>query len=424
MRGRPNLYTSYSSEMSLFPTTTKRVSVALLFLILILLPLSALPFFGFLGSSQWLVLVNRALIFAVGALGLNLLLGVAGQVSLGHAFFMAVGAYTAVFLGGESSRGAVGLELPIWIWLPAAGIVAAIVGILVAPLGVRIRGLYLAFATLGLVFIGTYLWRNLSKITGLPGIGRRWPELEFTLWRGMEPLVSFTEDGPLWWWLSWVNWLPWVEIEEMSGESKTYFFLAVIAVVFAFLSKNIMRTRVGRSWAAIRDRDIAAEVMGVNEVKGKTQAFAISSFYAGIAGALLGSVVGQLLPESWDLLLSVEFVAIVLIGGAGTVAGTLLGTAFVVLSPRIVEDLTSWLATQAEEGGAFSWLGSLVIRSSPDDWIGIISLDAAGPGLSIFQFNAMLFGVLIIVFLIAEPLGLYGIWIRIRNYWKGWPFTY
>ena len=82
------------------------------------------------------------------------------------------------------------------------------------------------------------------------------------------------------------------------------------------------------------------------------------------------------------------------------------------------------IATLAEEGGAFSWLGALIIRSSPDDWIGIISLEAAGPGLSIFQFNAMLFGVLIIVFLIAEPLGLYGIWIRIRNYWKGWPFTY
>ncbi|MGI9667693.1 MAG: branched-chain amino acid ABC transporter permease [Acidimicrobiia bacterium] len=424
MRGRPNLFTSYTSEMSLFPTTTKRVSMVLLALIAVLLPLAALPVLGFLGSSQWLVLVNRALIFAVGALGLNLLTGVAGQVSLGHAFFMAVGAYTAVFLGGESGRGAVGLELPIWIWLPMAGVVAALVGVLVAPLGVRIRGLYLAFATLGLVFIGLHLWRNLTKITGLPGIGRRWPELEFALWRGMDPIISFTEDGELWWWLKPVNLLPWVHVEEMSGEAKTYFFLAVGVVIFALLSKNLMRTRVGRSWAAIRDRDIAAEVMGVNEVRGKTQAFAISSFYAGICGALLGSVVGQLVPESWDLLLSVEFVAIVLIGGAGTVAGTLLGTAFVILSPRVVEDVTRWLATQAEEGGAFSWLGNLVIRTSADDWIGIVSLDAAGPGLSIFQFNAMLFGVLIIVFLIAEPLGLYGIWIRVRNYWKGWPFTY
>jgi branched-chain amino acid transport system permease protein len=121
----------------------------------------------------------------------------------------------------------------------------------------------------------------------------------------------------------------------------------------------------------------------------------------------------------------VEFIAIILIGGAGTVAGTLLGTMFVVLTPRVVETRTAWLARQADGAGPFSWLGGLFIRSSGSDWLGVVSYpDAAGPGLSIFQFNILLFGVLIIVFLIAEPLGLYGIWIRIRNYWKGWPFTY
>lgn len=423
MRGRPNLFTSYQSEMALFPTTTKRISIALLAVIGVLLPLAALPWFTYLGDSSWLILINRTLVFAVGALGLNLLTGVAGQVSLGHAFFMAVGAYTAAYLGGESGRGAIGLDLPIWIWLPAAGIVAALVGIAVAPLGVRIRGLYLAFATLGLVFIGQHLWRNMTSIVGLPGIGRRWPDLEFTLWKG-EPLVSFVSDGPLWWFLRPINLLPWVDIEVMTGEAKTYFFLAVAVAIFALLSKNIMRTRTGRSWAAIRDRDIAAEVMGVNEVRGKTEAFAISSFYAGICGALLGAVVGQLIPESWDLILSVEFVAIILIGGAGTVAGTLMGTAFVLMTPRVVENATSFLAVQVDEGGPFAFLGNLIIRTGPDDYIGIISLGAAGPGLSIFQFNVVLFGVLIIVFLIAEPLGLYGIWVRVRNYWRGWPFTY
>jgi branched-chain amino acid transport system permease protein len=424
MRGRPNLFTSYQSEMSLFPTTTKRISMVLLAVIAILAPLAALPFFGYLGDSGWLILINRTLIFAIGALGLNLLTGVAGQVSLGHAFFLAIGAYTAVLLGGESGNTTWGFGLPMWIWLPAAGVVAAVIGIAVAPLGVRIRGLYLAFATLGLVFIGQHLFRNFNSITGTPGIGRRWPRLEFALWKDMDPLISFADNGPLWWFLRPVNLLPWVQMDEMSGASKTYFFLLVVMTVVALLSKNIMRTRVGRSWAAIRDRDIAAEVMGVNEVRGKTQAFAISSFYAGLAGALLGSVVGQLIPETWDLLLSVEFVAIILIGGAGTVTGTLMGSFFVLLSPRIVENTTRWLAAQAEDGGLFSWLGNLIIRSGPDDVIGIISLEAAGPGLSIFQFNVVLFGVLIVVFLIAEPLGLFGIWIRVRNYWRGWPFTY
>ncbi len=410
--------------MGLFPTTTKKVSIVLLGVIALLLPFSALPLFGFLGDAGWMVLINRAMIFAIAALGLNLLVGVAGQVSLGHAFFMAVGAYTAVVLGGEAGRTVWGLGLPIWIWLPAAGIAAALVGILVAPTAVRVRGLYLAFVTLGLVFIGLFLWRNLGKVAGGPTTGRPWPELEFALWKGMDPIVSFSTDGSLWWWLTPINWLPWVHIEEMSTHAKVYFFVLFLVILFALIAKNIMRTRVGRSWAAIRDRDIAAEVMGVAEAKGKTQAFAISSFYAGVAGAILGSVVGRIIPESWNLFLSIEFVVIVLIGGAGTVAGVFMGTFFVVLIPRVVEDATHWLATQASEGGAFAWLGNLVIRSGPGDVIGIVSLEAAGPGLSIFQLNVVLFGVLIIVFLIVEPLGIYGIWIKVRNYWKGWPFSY
>jgi len=425
MRGRPNLYTRYDSEMGLFPSTTKKVSIALLAVIAVLAPLAALPFFGFLGDGSWLVLVNKALIFAVCALGLNLLTGVAGQVSLGHSFFMAVGAYTAVVLGGEAGKTVWGLGLPMWVWLPAAGVVAALVGIFVAPTAFKVRGLYLAFVTLGLVFIGQYLWRNLGKVAGGPTTGRPWPELEFALWRNMDPIISFTSDGELWWWLKPINLLPWVQVEEMSGEVKTYFFVLVAVAIFAVMAKNLMRTRIGRSWAAIRDRDIAAEVMGVADAKAKTQAFAISSFYAGLGGALFASVVGRIIPETWDIFLSVEFVAIILIGGAGTIAGTLLGTFFVVLTPRIVENVTGFLATQAEDGGAFSWLGSIFVRSSGDDWIGIVSYpDAAGPGLSVAQLNIVLFGVLIIVFLIAEPLGLYGIWLRIRNYWKGWPFTY
>jgi len=409
MKGRPLLFTSYPSEMRLLPTTTKRVSVALLLLIMILLPLHALPFFGFLGDSDWMLLINRMLVFAIGALGLNLLSGVAGQVSLGHAFFMAVGAYTAVVVGGDSGNTIWGLGLPIWIWLPAAGLVAALVGFLVAPTAVRVRGLYLAFVTLGLVFIGQYLWRNLGRIAGGPTTGREWPALEFSLWRG-EPIISFAKDG------AWIN-------VEMIGEAKTYFVLLGLVILFALIAKNLMRTRVGRSWASIRDRDIAAEVMGVAEAKGKTQAFAISSFYAGIAGALLASMFGRLIPETWDLLMSIEFIAIILIGGAGTITGTLLGTTFVVILPRVVEEFTVWLANQAETGGAFSWVADILVATSSNDF-GLISTAAAGPGLSIFQLNIVIFGVLIVVFLIVEPLGLYGIWIRIRNYWKGWPFSY
>jgi len=410
MRGRPGLFTRYQTEMSLLPTTTQRVALISLLVAALVMPLGGIPLLGFLGDGDWLVILNRALVFAVAALGLNLLTGVAGQVSLGHAFFMAVGAYTAVVLGGEAGTTVWGLGLPIWIWLPAAGIAAALVGMLVSPTAVRVRGLYLAFVTLGLVFIGLHLWRNLGKIAGGPTTGREWPPLELALWRGQDPLVSFDSAGP------------WFGV-ELGAEAKTYFFVLGFAALFALISKNLMRTRIGRSWTSIRDRDIAAEVMGVNESHSKLQAFAISSFYAGVAGALYAVVLGRVIPESWDLLLSVEFIAIVLIGGAGTVAGTLLGTFFVVLIPRVVEDFTFWLAGQAETGGAFSWLANLVVATTSDDF-GLVSTGAAGPGLSVFQLNIVLFGVLIIVFLIAEPLGLFGMWIRIKHYWKGWPFTY
>ncbi len=410
MRGRPLLYTSYPNEMRLFPTTTKRVALVLLLIILFLLPLKLLPLVGFLGDSDWLILIDRALIFAIGALGLNLLTGVAGQVSLGHAFFMAVGAYTAAVVGGEPGSTLWGLEMPMWVWLPAAGLVAALIGILVAPTAVRVRGLYLAFVTLGLVFIGQYLWRNLGKIAGGPGTGREWPPLELAVWRGQEPLISFADDGP------------WFGV-DMVRQGKAYYLLLFLVIVFALLAKNMMRTKVGRSWASIRDRDIAAEIMGVAEAKGKTQAFAISSFYAGVAGALLASFFGRLIPETWDLLLSVEFIAIILIGGAGTITGALMGTAFVVLLPRLVEDFTLWLAELAQGDSIGSSLANLIVATDAQDF-GLISTTAAGPGLSIFQLNIVLFGVLIVVFLIFEPLGLYGIWIRIRNYWKAWPFSY
>jgi branched-chain amino acid transport system permease protein len=384
--------------------------MVLFLIILLLLPLKLLPLVGFLGDSDWMILIDRALIFAIAALGLNLLTGVAGQVSLGHAFFMAVGAYTAAVLGGEPGNTVWGLELPMWIWLPAAGAVAALVGILVAPTAVRVRGLYLAFVTLGLVFIGQYLWRNLGSIAGGPTTGREWPPLELALWKGQEPLIAFTDDGT------------WFGI-DLVKQGKAYYLLLFLVIVFAVLAKNMMRTRVGRSWASIRDRDIAAEIMGVAEAKGKTQAFAISSFYAGVAGALLASFFGRLIPETWDLLLSVEFIVIVLIGGAGTVAGTLMGTTFVVLLPRVVEDFTFWLSARAEGDTVVAFFANIIVATDAEDF-GLISTSAAGPGLSIFQLNIVLFGVLIIVFLIFEPLGLYGIWIRIRNYWKAWPFSY
>ena len=412
MRGRPLLYTKYSSEMALVPTWTKRVFLVLFLLLLVLIPLQVIPFLSFLGDSDWMRILSEVLIFAVGALGLHILSGLTGQVSLGHAFFMGVGAYTAAVLGGEVGKATIGFGLPMWIWLPAAGIVAALIGALVAPTAVRVRGIYLAIVTVGLVFIGEWLWRNLVDVTGGSQSGRKFPALDLRIWKEEEPLISFSTDG------SWFG-------VELSGEAKTYFFLLVVVIFFVVVTKNVQRTRTGRSFMAIRDRDVAAEVMGVPEAKSKALSFALSSFYAGIAGALLGAFVSRLIPESFNLFLSVQFLAILLVGGLGTITGTLLGSVFVITLPRIVNDLTGWLADTADAGsGAMSSVANVFVSTGPDDF-GLVSTAAGNsPGLNVSQLNLVLYGLLLIIFLIFEPLGLYGIWIRIRNYWKGWPFTY
>ncbi len=408
MRGRPNFFASYEAEQGLLPTTTKKIFAVLVLIAAISIPFEVFPILDKFAEPAWLVLFNRSLIFLIAALGLNILTGLAGQVSLGHAFFMGLGAYTAVVLGG-SAEGLWGLGLPIWIWLPMAGVVPALVGILVAPTAVRVRGLYLAIVTLGLVFIGEHIFRNANSIAGAPEVGREWPRLTFRIWKEENPLIDFARDGQ------------WFGV-SLSGEAKTFFFLLVVALVFVVLAKNLSRTRIGRAFAAIRDRDVAAEVMGVGEFRAKTQAFAISSFYAGISGALFGVVVGRLIPETWNLFLSVQFVAIVLIGGAGTVAGSVMGSFFVVMMPRMVENVTRFLSEQAVGDGPVSAIADVVISVNGD--FGIVSLEAQGPGLSIFQLNQVIYGLLIAVFLISEPLGLFGVWIRIRNYWKSWPFTY
>ncbi len=410
MRTRPLLYTSYEAEQAILPTWTQRIAIAMLLGLAIVLPAEFVPGLRWLGADDWLDVLIRAMIFGIGALGLNILTGLAGQVSLGHAFFVGLGAYTAAVLGGTAGRGLWGLDVPIWIWLPAAGVVAAVVGIIVAPTAVRVRGLYLAFVTLGLVFIGEHIFRAASAITGGGAIGRRFPSLDVRLWKEEEPLVSFSSDGP------------WFGI-ELTSETKTYLLLLVLLIAFAVITKNLTRTRVGRAFMSIRDRDIAAEVMGVADSRHKLLAFALSSFYAGVCGALLAAFIGTMIPESFNLFMSIQFIAIVLIGGAGTVAGTLLGTFFVLALPRLVRDATDWLSDTAAGDGALQWLGDFLITSGAGDF-GLVSTQAVGPGLSIFQINVILYGLLIIGFLIFEPLGLFGIWIRIRNYWKGWPFTY
>lgn len=412
MRGRPLLYSSYEADQAMLNTTTKRVSAFLFLVFLVLIPFGAIPGLEFLSEDSWLRILSTVAIFAIGGLGMNILFGLAGQVSLGHAFFMGVGAYVAAILGADPAGRHFGLGLPIWIWLPAAGLAAALVGVAVGPTAVRVRGLYLAVVTLGLVFIGDYVFRNLDTVTGGSELGRTFPPLDIRVWKEEVPLVSVSSDGA------------WLGV-DLTSEAKSYFMLLTLAIGFVLIAKNIQRTRIGRAFMSIRDRDVAAEIMGVDEVRYKLLAFGMSSFFAGVAGALLASFVGSVIPERWDLFLSVEFIAIVLIGGAGTVAGTLLGAAFVTILPRLVQDFTLWVQGVVNAGdSAMATVLDFIVATDTSDFGIVNTLPGVGPGLSVFQLNQVIYGLLIIAFLIFEPLGLYGIWIRVRNYWKGWPFTY
>ncbi|MEX1178937.1 MAG: branched-chain amino acid ABC transporter permease [Nitriliruptor sp.] len=369
-RGRPELYTRYASDQALLNTPGKRSGVGLLLLLALALP--------FLVSRDITSLMATAFIFAIGAIGLNLVTGYAGQVSLGHAFFVGLGAYTAAFVGTPASGSLRGLGLEMWAWLPAAGLVAALVGFLVAPLAARVRGLYLAILTLGLVFIGEHLFKELRSFTGGPGIGRR---------AAAPVLFGFDFNAP-----------QTVLGIDLTASQLYYVFSLVMLVLFAIGARNLARSKMGRAFAAVRDRDIAAEVMGVQLTKTKVLAFTVSSFYAGVCGGLLAVTYGQPTPENFNLNLSVIFLAMILVGGVATISGAITGAVVIQMLPRFVQ-----------------WLSEFVPGISRSSQGGVISVD---------QLEGILFGVLIVVFLVIEPRGLFGLWLRIRNYWKAWPFSY
>jgi len=365
--GRPMLYTSYESEMALLNTGTKRVMLGLLLILGVAMP--------FLVLDPQLQVLSNACIAAIGAIGLNLITGYAGQVSLGHAFFLGVGAYTAAVLSGDPNGRTLGFGIEeILIWLPAAGIAAALIGVIIAPLATRLRGLYLAIVTLGLVFIGEYFFSSWTDVSGGTNIGRASAKPVLFGERLDVTGVNFTKDQKIFW-LSFV-----------------------LLVIFALAARNIARSRVGRAFNAIRDRDIAAGVMGVSLARYKTTAFAVSSFYAGCCGALFYLTTGFFTPERLvNLEVSVLFIAMVLVGGAGTISGAILGAFFFTLLPKFTRTLP--------------------------EYVPFVS-GSATETPNVFQLETVLYGALIMVFLIFEPRGLFGVWLRIRNYWKAWPFSY
>jgi branched-chain amino acid transport system permease protein len=315
-------------------------------------------------------------IFAIGAIGLNLLTGFTGQVSLGHAFFVGAGAYTAAYFGGQR-----GWSMPAYLLL--AALIGFVVGGVVGPFALRLRGNYLVIVTLGLVFLGQHLWSNWDSVTG-GGTG---------ISLGAAPMSI----GPL----------DFKEGIELGGEVYTFeqsFFWLVwgLVAVGALLAKNVVRSRPGRAMQAIRDRDLSAEVIGVSLARYKVGAFAWSSAYAAVAGALYGLLQQYVSPVEFGLFLSITYLAMIIIGGLGTIFGSVLGALFV-------------------------WGGRSMIEQNSGQAIfdPLITTGSGETGIfTIGEFNAVLYGLAIVLFLLFEPRGLAAFWFRVKSWFLTWPFSY
>lgn len=312
-------------------------------------------------TEDWFTIVNFTLIAAIAALSLNVLSGYTGQVSLGIAFFMAIGAYTAAFLGGSppsSSLDPLGLGLPFYIWIPAAGVVAALLGALIGPTALRLKGFYLGIVTLALVFIGNYIFLNARGLTGGPQ-GRTFPV----------PVIggfSFDQQNTIF------------GITLTSGQQFFLLILPILALSALFVG-NVMRSRAGRAFRAVRDNEVGASIMGVNLFEVKMGAFILSSFLAGISGALFASYSRYVIPTYWSLDLSIQFVAAIIVGGIASVWGSILGAAFVFGLPLIIDQFS------------------------------LLPISSGSGGLDSGTLNALIYGFLIIIFLLFEPGGVIGL---------------
>jgi branched-chain amino acid transport system permease protein len=345
--------TTYAADMALYPLPIARWAVgAIAVLFVAIIPLIL--------HEYYLSIFNLVFIAIVGALGLNILVGYTGQISVGHAAFMSVGAYTAANL-------AVKLDLPFWITLAAGGLMAALIGALVGIPSLRIKGLYLAIATLASQLIIEWVINHTPAISG-----------------GAQASIEVPR--------------PTVLGHHLKTQGELYYFLLFFAVLAIVATLNLVRSRIGRAFVAIRDQDIAAEIIGINIFRYKLLAFAISSFYAGVCGVLYTYYFGIANYEAFQIVVSIDYLAMIIIGGLGSVLGSILGAAFVTMLPIVIR----W--TVEGFGGMFIDPGHLPAVTA--------------------SLRLVIFGGLIILFLVLEPEGLNRLWRNIRNYFRTWPFSY
>ncbi|MBI5526802.1 MAG: branched-chain amino acid ABC transporter permease [Deltaproteobacteria bacterium] len=348
-----DLKRDYYEDVRLFPRMAEKFWFAVL--------LGILAAYMFLAPPYYLYLANLIFIHTIVAVGLNLLVGYTGQISLGHAGFFAIGAYGTTLL--VSKAGA-----PYPIALLAAGAAAALFGFLLGLPALRLKGPYLAIATLGFGLTITQVIGRWELFGGHMGMQVPKPSVLG---------LSFSSD-------------------------RSLYALAGAAAVFAcLLAANLVKSRVGRAFMAIRDNDTAAAAMGVDIPAYKTLAFALSALYAGVAGGLMAPVLGFINPGMFNLFLSITFLAMVVVGGPGSIAGSVFGAVLITV-------LNLKLSTIQE----LPVLGALFTAVS-ERWFSVSGLA---------NVATIAFGFIMVAIILVEPLGLYGLWIRTKLYFKTWPF--
>jgi len=344
--------TSYRGDQQIFPIVQDRIAIGLLLVVAFV----AVP----LVADAYLLraILIPFLILALAALGLNILVGYCGQISLGTGAFMAVGAYAAynfmVRIDG----------MPLLAALLLGGLTSTVVGVLFGIPSLRIKGLYLAVATLAAQFFADWAFLRVPYFTNNSS-------------SGSVSVASLSAFG--------------IPIESPASR---YVFCLLIVCVFALIAKNLVRGHLGREWMAIRDMDVAAEVIGIRPVYAKLTAFAVSSFIVGVAGALWGFVyLGSWEPAAFSIDRSFQLLFMVIIGGLGSIMGSFFGAAFIVLLPLFLNSVPRWLGIPIS-----------VVTAS--------------------HLEFMIFGALIVFFLIVEPHGLARLWSTGKEKLRLWPFPH
>jgi branched-chain amino acid transport system permease protein len=340
--------TTYAADMAIFETSFSRGATLLFLAALLVVPAFA--------SHYVLDILTRAGIAVIAALGLNILTGFTGQISLGNAAFLAVGAYATADLAGKA-----GLPFPVVI--PAAGAITALAGMVFGIPSLRLKGLYLGMATLAAHFIVEFTAAHWDAMTGgVNGIS-----------------VPAASVGPL----------------VLDSDRRLFYLVLPVAAALVLFARNLFRTKVGKAFVAIRDQDISAEVMGVRVFRYKLLSFAVSSFYVGVAGSLLAYQARIISPENFPITLAIDQLGMIIIGGLGSVQGSIFGAIFITLLPEVLRTLTGMLS------GPFPHL------------------------IQLFASVKMgVFGLIIVLFLMFEPDGLAARWHYIKTYWKLYPFSY